>query len=259
VAKRYRLGLRAVAPALRRLGLAVSTVRDPAVAAAQLHEVASAGQDAAARRALATSMLPVDLVHDEYLFIRVLQAYESTFAALTVELCRAVDELAAGRGLDAAACLANGRELLERAAPLFSLMATVQPDAFRTFRVHTEGASAIQSRSYKRVESLCRPPDQPRLDSAAYRSVPEVRDRVLAGQRSLDQAYRAATLTGPVRWLLERRMAEFGSALLQWRRTHYRIAVRMLGTRPGTGYTEGTPYLAAVRDIPVFTAGGGPA
>jgi hypothetical protein len=30
----------------------------------------------------------------------------------------------------------------------------------------------------------------------------------------------------------------------------------MLGDATGTGYTEGTPYLAAVRSIPVFTAVG---
>ena len=44
----------------------------------------------------------------------------------------------------------------------------------------------------------------------------------------------------------------FTSAVLKWRRTHYSIAVRMLGERSGTGYTEGTPYLRSVRKIPIF-------
>ncbi|MER7474434.1 hypothetical protein ABT351_27520, partial [Micromonospora sp. NPDC000018] len=148
--------------------------------------------------------------------------------------------------------------LLGAAGPLFSLLATMQAESFRTFRQYTEGASAIQSRSYKLVESLCRTPEKDRLDSVAYRSVPEVRSLVRAGQPTIDDAYRSAVragrLDGADRALVARRMETFAGALSQWRRTHHRIATRMLGPRSGTGYTEGTPYLAAVRDVPVFTA-----
>lgn len=92
---------------------------------------------------------------------------------------------------------------------------------------------------------------------AAYESVPEVRDRVLAGQPSIEQAYDEASRLGRLgesdRRLLRARMGEFANVLTQWRQTHYRIAVRMLGDRTGTGYTEGTPYLAVARSIPVFS------
>ncbi|WP_320068679.1 hypothetical protein [Micromonospora sp. RTGN7] len=256
-AKRHRLGIRAVSPALSRLGLA-ATVDHPAVAAAALHAHVVADRSATEERALRLSMLPVYVAHDEYLFIRVLQAYECTFAALVDELRDTIAALADGRGRAAAERLGAARDRLGTAAPLFSLLASMQPESFRTFRAYTEGASAIQSRSYKVMESLCRTPEGPRLDSAAYRSVPEVRDRVLAGRPSVDTAFRAATrdgrLDGPDRALVERRMGEFAEAVLQWRRTHHRLATRLLGERPGTGYTEGTPYLAEVRAIPVFTA-----
>jgi tryptophan 2,3-dioxygenase len=258
LAKRYRLGIRAASPALARLGRPAAVDHpEPAATAAALHAVVVADQSAAERRDLRLGMLPVYLVHDEYLFIRVLQAYESTFALLAGELRATVGALTGGRPRAAADRLAYARDLLNGAAPLFSLMASMQPESFRAFRVYTEGASAIQSRSYKLVESLCRLPEEPRLSSAAYRSVPEVRDRVLAGQPSVEQAYHTASRVGrlgePDRRLLDARMGEFASALIQWRHTHYRIATRMLGTRPGTGYTEGTPYLAAARSIPVFT------
>ncbi|WP_117670565.1 tryptophan 2,3-dioxygenase family protein [Micromonospora sp. MW-13] len=259
VAKRHRLGVRAVAPALSRLGLTAG-VDDPqpAGAAAALRALAAADRSAAEERALRLSMLPVYLSHDEYLFIRVLQAYECTFAGLADELRATIDALDAGRAAAAAQRLAYARDQLATAAPLFSLLASMQPESFRTFRAYTEGASAIQSRSYKLMESLCRTPEGSRLDSAAYRSVPEVRDRVRAGRPSVDAALQAAVragrLAGADRALVERRMREFAAAVLQWRRTHHRLAVRMLGERPGTGYTEGTPYLAEVRAIPVFTA-----
>jgi len=234
VAKRLRLGRAAVAHARARLGRPVAPTE-------------------AERQALARSMWPVDTVHDEYLFIRVLQAYETVFALVAVELRAAVEDLAAGRTGPAAGHLDQATAAVDEAAPLFSLLATMRPESFRTFRVHTEGASAIQSRAYKLVEALCRTPDEARLASPAFGSVPEVRDRVRAGH---------PTIAGLVAQLgtadLDAPMAAFAAALGRWRRTHYRLATRMLGTRSGTGYTEGTPYLAAARTIPVFTrpAGG---
>ncbi|MEV0607426.1 tryptophan 2,3-dioxygenase family protein [Polymorphospora rubra] len=254
VTKRYRLGLRAASPVLARLGVP-APLGAPQPAAA-LHALVVADQTPDERRDLRLSMLPVYVVHDEYMFIRVLQAYECTFASLAAELESAVAALADGLVQPAADHLGHARDLLNQAAPLFSLIATMQPDSFRTFRLYTEGASAIQSRSYKLVESLCRTPEETRLESPAFRSVPDIREQVLAGQPSVEQAYRAADRAGllpvPDRHLLDERMADFAAALLQWRQTHYRIATRMLGSRTGTGYTEGTPYLAAARSIPVF-------
>jgi tryptophan 2,3-dioxygenase len=258
VAKRHRLGLRVLTPALARLGHPrPDPGSDPAEVAVALHGTLER-QDPAAARALRLSMLPVYLSHDEYLFVRVLQTYECVFARVAAELHDTLGHLAGAEPGRAAGALAHAREVLAAAGPLFSLLATMQPESFRTFREYTEGASAIQSRSYKLMESLCRVPDPGRLDSAAYRQVPEVRRRVLLGHPAVDGAYRSAVdagrLTGGDRDLVETRMAEFATAVLQWRRTHHRLAVRMLGTRPGTGYTEGTPYLAQTRGIPVFTA-----
>ncbi|WP_223884278.1 tryptophan 2,3-dioxygenase family protein [Micromonospora craniellae] len=258
VAKRCRLGVRAAMPALARLGL-TETIDDatPATAATALATVA-AGLDTTGDPPLRLSMLPVHVTHDEYLFIRVLQAYECVFAGVADELRAVVVALHTGSPAPAVDRLGYARELLGTAGSLFSLLATMQPAAFQTFRQYTEGASAIQSRSYKLVESLCRTPAPQRLDSVAYRSVPEVRARVRDGQPTVDEAYRRAVHEGrlaePARRMVAAGMGRFAEALAQWRRTHYGVAVRMLGRRPGTGYTEGTPYLAAVRDLPVFDA-----
>ncbi|MEU9507910.1 tryptophan 2,3-dioxygenase family protein [Micromonospora sp. NPDC048170] len=257
VAKRCRLGVRAASPALARLGLA-GAVHDREPATAATLRALAAGLEPSGELPLRLSMLPVYVSHDEYLFIRVLQAYECLFAGLVDELRATIAALAAGRARQAADRLAYAGEQLTAAGPLFSLLATMQPAAFRTFRQYTEGASAIQSRSYKLMESLCRTPEGPRLESPAYHQVPEVLDRVRAGQPSVDEAFRAAVrdglLSGPDGDLVEQAMRTFAAAVLQWRRTHHRLATRMLGPRPGTGYTEGTPYLAAVRSIPVFTS-----
>ncbi|MDE1675356.1 hypothetical protein [Nocardia gipuzkoensis] len=74
---------------------------------------------------------------------------------------------------------------------------------------------------------------------------------------TLDEAYARACRSGDLmeadQTRLAEAMADFSSALLRWRTTHYRLAVRMLGDASGTGYTAGTPYLAAVQNVPVFT------
>ena len=257
--KRYRLARRVAAPALRRLGLAGAvTATDPEQAARELCAAVQPEMSALDRRILQLSMLPVYVAHDEYMFIRVLQLFEITFALLAVELRGAVYALAAHEDCTTAIrCVDVAATLMRESAPLFSLAATMQVEAFQTFREFTDGASAIQSRNYKILESLCRTPDADRLASAAFLSVPEVRDRVLAGNFTLEEAFQGACdsgyLTGAEREQLTTAMGRFAGTLRRWRQTHYSIAMRMLGDqKQGTGATEGTGYLKAVREIPVF-------
>jgi tryptophan 2,3-dioxygenase len=258
-AKRCRLGLQVAGPAARRLGLGEGVdVADPIAGARQLWANLTADLPPAERRMLQLTMLPVSLIHDEYQFIRVLQSFEATFALIALQLHTAVGALTDGESALASQCILAAERALHEAAPLWSLVATMRVEAFQTFREFTEGASAIQSRNYKLVESLCRRPDPARLDSPAYCSVPEVRQRVLVGQLTLDEAFQAARAAGRFSSGevddLEQAMREFAATLLRWRRTHYRIAVRFLGERTGTGYTEGAPYLKAAQAIPVFSS-----
>jgi tryptophan 2,3-dioxygenase len=208
---------------------------------------------------LSRSMLPVYVLHDEYLFLRVLQSFETHFSFLCVGLSSAIQALRAGDGETAIARLSACNHAVEEAAPLFSLLGTMRAEAFREFRVYTEGASAIQSRAYKTMEALCRKPDAERLDSLAFHSVPEVRARVLAGQATLEDALFAACADGSLdadgQARLREQMNTFETGIRHWRKTHHSLAVKMLGDAGGTGYTEGTPYLKAVMHIPVFTSG----
>jgi tryptophan 2,3-dioxygenase len=252
-AKRCRHGLRAIRPALERLGLdAGFDDADPLAAARQVCRAVWADATAEERRTLQLTAIPVSLVHDEYMFIRALQSYEVTFALIGVQLTASVAALERGDALAAAEEIAAADQMMRESSPLWSLVATMQTESFLRFREFTDGASAIQSRSYKRVESLCRRPDTERIDSPAYRSVPEVRERVLAGQPNIDDALVAASLCPGETATVTAAMERFEEAILRWRKTHYRLAVRMLGERPGTGYTEGVPYLNRGREIPVF-------
>ena len=257
VAKRCRHALRVSLPALERLGIAVETDDDdPMGTALRVSRAVLADASPAERRTLQLTAIPVSVVHDEYMFIRALQAYETVLALIGVQLAAAVGALTRGEAMPAAEALHAAEATLRESAGVWSLVATMQPEAFLRFREYTDGASAIQSRSYKRMESLCRRPDADRLDSPAYHAVPEVRARVIAGQPNIDEALRAAIESTQLRpdehTAVSAAMDAFEAAILKWRKTHCSIAARMLGERRGTGGSEGVRYLEQAREIPVF-------
>ncbi|HLM27841.1 MAG TPA: hypothetical protein VK304_12835 [Thermoleophilaceae bacterium] len=259
VAKRCRHALRALLPALARLGIEVDAdPDDPLATADRASRATLSAATPDERRKLQLTALPVSLVHDEYMFIRALQSYETTFALIGVQLTAAVAALARGDGAAAAAMLGSAEAILAESSPFWSLTATMQIEAFLAFREFTDGASAIQSRSYKRVESLCRRPDAERLGSSAYTAVPEIRERVIAGEPNidgaLDQAIAGGLLSPEGHSAVSAAMDSFEAAVLKWRKTHHSIAVRMLGERRGTGGSAGTAYLDSARTIPLFAA-----
>jgi tryptophan 2,3-dioxygenase len=230
-------------------------LENPVESATALCQVILSSTKSREKLFLQISNVPVYLVHDEYMFIRILQCFETVFAWVRAQLKLAVEifekDIAA-----AIRCLDASRAYLHDAAPLFHVLSTLDKESFKEFRTFTEGASAIQSRSYKRVESLCATPTDSRLNSIAYMSVPEVREHVLAGQATIDDLRRKVEMDGTVDSGFMRDMSAamsgFQDTLVRWRQSHYGIAVKMLGKSPGTGYTEGTPYLNDTRNLSVF-------
>jgi len=253
-AKRCALGLRVLRPAMLRQGHDLDTLEtDPIEIARQMIERVEASETDADRRTLAVTLLTVSTIHDENLFVRVLQCYETTFALIVAELRAAIVAVDAGNAARARQALDAAEAAMREIAPLFSLVATMQPEAFRSFREFTDGASAVQSRNYKMMESLCRRPSPDRLAGPGYDAVPEVRARVMAGQRTLEQALSNTRLWGPEIANLRASMMAFEDAVMDWRKMHHNLALRMLGARRGTGYTEGVSYLASARQVPLFS------
>ncbi|MFF3291617.1 tryptophan 2,3-dioxygenase [Streptomyces sp. NPDC003023] len=263
LSKRLRLAVRVMEPAALRVlegsvdpvALAVTPGRTPARELADA-VLATAGERE--RLLLRASVQPVHVLHDEYLFLRVLQCFEATFTFMSATLRTAVSVLRGECPGDAAALIAEVADVLRESLPLFSLLATMQPASFQSFRQFTDGASAIQSEGYKRFESYCSTPARARLDSAAFTSVPRVRGAVLAGRETVQGTWEDVISSG---WLAEPDAAAVRAAARQleavhqrWKQTHYRLAVRMIGTRTGTGSTEGVPYLESVISGRLFPA-----
>jgi tryptophan 2,3-dioxygenase len=190
----------------------------------------------------------VSTEHDEYFFIRALQAHELVFTTLTGLIRDATTAARSGRLDDAIAHVGRASAVFERAGLLFRVVATMRAEAFHGFRRYTDGASAIQSEAYKRFELACGEPSDARLASEAFAAVPAVRDEA-EGHDSLARALADLRVTGPrpAAAALGDAVAALEDAHQRWKTTHHSLAVRMLGDAAGSGHTTGVPYLAACR------------
>ncbi|WP_146051135.1 hypothetical protein [Streptomyces noursei] len=210
--------------------------------------------DEQVKTVLACSVLPVSAHHDEYLFIRVLQAYETAFLLMGEELHQALRAAHRDDTAGLAVHIDAATDALDGAAGLFSLLATMPPESFHGFRGQTDGSSAIQSRAYKTVELLCGLPTRQRRDSAAFRSVPEIREQALSEPESLATWYISAApqLPQAERETVQVALARLERSHQKWKRTHHALARAMIGQEAGTGDTVGGAYLRRCLDNRLF-------
>ncbi|WP_219414605.1 tryptophan 2,3-dioxygenase family protein [Pseudonocardia nigra] len=198
--------------------------------------------------------LPVSLEHDEYFFIRALQAHEMVFTTLTDEMRAATRALRLGDLAAATARVRRAVDVFDRAAMLFRLVATMRPAAFHAFRQYTEGASAIQSEAYKRFELACGTPTAQRLVSEAFDNVPAVRAEA-PGLDNFSRAWQDLGARGPAAAELTRAVEQLEAAHQRWKTTHHSLAAAMLGSAHGSGHTEGVPYLRRCLENRLFDLG----
>lgn len=259
IERRLAFALRSLAPSLERLGFDELDA-DESISARVERVVDFCGSQSLAHSQfmLDVSMQPVYVVHDEYLFIRILQTLDTTFVSVAT-LLRDALQVFDEAPLKSIPFICAGDAVLQEGLRHFHTLSTMQREAFATFREFTTGASAIQSVNYKVMETLCSRPGSERLESLAYGSVPALQEQLRAGGTSLNDKLHALRLNphadpAVVQALVEALRA-LGDTLTRWRHSHYGIARKYLGeAATGTGYTEGTPYLKMVKDLQVFPA-----
>jgi tryptophan 2,3-dioxygenase len=203
-----------------------------------------------------TTVHPVYVAHDEYFFMRALQAHEMVFTTLAADLRAVTTSLRDGRFEDAVSSLEHANKVFARAAMLFRLVATMRPDHFHAFRDFTQGASAIQSEQYKRFEIACGAPSVERLRSDAFTNVPAVQTDAVASHDDLSRAYLDARRDGTFNlqeWdVLDAAVTKLEGGHQRWKATHHSLAARMLGQARGSGDTAGVPYLRKCLDNRLF-------
>lgn len=227
--------------------------------------------------------------HDELLFIVIHQASELWLKLAGHEVEAACEHIAAHEFPRAFKVIARVRQILMQLTQSWSILATMTPVDYLTFRDTLGKASGFQSYTYRRLEFLLgnRNSDlvnvhrssaeaTERLEAALNR--PSLYDetirRMAANGFEIEDAVLDRDLTQPYEsdpsvfeaWLkiyrnsdqyyefyeLGERLLDIEDAFQQWRFKHMYTVQRVIGLRSGTGGSSGVPFLRKALDISFF-------
>ncbi|MBV9958323.1 MAG: tryptophan 2,3-dioxygenase [Acidobacteria bacterium] len=218
--------------------------------------------------------------HDELLFITIHQTYELWFKQILHELDAAIEQMSADRPAQAARTLRRVVEIEKVLVSQIHILETMTPISFLGFRDELNPASGFQSMQFREIEISSGLKDEKvlhefREDEFALKrlearlAAPSLSEAfyALLGRRGLDAPADVAGLaaeeqrknygrrTRAVLEILthfEERYEEFqlAESLIEhdeyftlWRAHHIAMVERMVGTKPGTGGSEGVGYL----------------
>jgi tryptophan 2,3-dioxygenase len=226
--------------------------------------------------------------HDELLFITIHQAYELWFKQILHEIDAAITLMSENRLAAAARAMQRIVEIEKLLIPQIHILETMTPISFLGFRDQLNPASGFQSMQFREIEFSSGQKNESILNE--FRADEFAHGRLqkrFAGTTLGDAFYAALTARGldaPVvdsadesetkaaygkrtRAVLEvlthfeERYEEFqlAEALLEhdeyfslWRSHHIKMVERMVGTKRGTGGSEGVGYLKTTLDKKFF-------
>jgi tryptophan 2,3-dioxygenase len=224
--------------------------------------------------------------HDEMLFIVIHQVYELWFKQINHEVDFTCQMLEADEAEDALATLKRILTILKIMVAQVDVLETMTPVSFSSFRARLESASGFQSSQFREFEFRLgwkkaamvehHPADSPggkRLRALVDR--PTIFDsflRFLAGrdypvpkellERDVSQPLAESAELQDILVRLYRedhllsticeRLVDLDEGLQEWRYRHVKMVERTIGTKPGTGGSEGAAYLRTTLFQPLF-------
>jgi tryptophan 2,3-dioxygenase len=219
--------------------------------------------------------------HDELLFIIIHQVYELWFKQLLHELDAVLGRLGDDQALGAHRLLRRCFEIQRVLIEQITVLETMTPNDFLTFRDRLMPASGFQSAQFRAIEFLCGRRDERHLRmfdegsdehamlrarmegptlGDAYFDLLRRRGFELPGTAGADEPTRRREHEARLRalarlymapdehydlYLLTEAMLEFDASFHLWRLRHIVMVERMIGAKPGTGGSEGVAYLAS--------------
>ena len=217
--------------------------------------------------------------HDETLFIVIHQVYELWFKQLLHEIDAIIDRLNRDEPLSAHRLLRRVIEIERVLISQVAVLETMTPMDFLAFRDHLMPASGFQSAQFRELEfvsglkerrylksymeengdraRLEARLDQPTLGDAFYNLLrrrgfdlpvePDAEAEGGAGEprktiRELMRIYHEADRHYDL-FLLAESLIEYDESFSLWRLRHIKMVERMIGTKSGTGGSEGAAYL----------------
>lgn len=220
--------------------------------------------------------------HDEMLFIVIHQVFELWFKQLLHELDAIIVRLEAGEVFGAQRlfrrCIEIERVLIQQ----LTVLETMAPNDFLTFRDHLMPASGFQSAQFRYLEAVAgarndsykrflpegsaarvemeRRLAAPTLTGAFYGLLRTRGFKLEAGDSEEARVARVRELTGIYQspdshydvYLLCEAMVEFDELFTLWRVHHVQMVERMIGSKPGTGGSAGVAYLRTTLERKFF-------
>jgi len=218
--------------------------------------------------------------HDELLFIIIHQAYELWFKLILHEIDNAIRFMNAGKVLRAQHFVNRSVQIVKLLVQQIHILETMEPIEFLHFRDHLMPASGFQSTQFREIEFAAGLKDEKYLEY--FKNRPEFLDRLKQRLNQIDlrSAYydllrkqgfempegagdleRRSTEGVPPNviqailpiyqtpsdhlelYLLSESLVEFDEYLGLWREHHVRVVERVIGSKQGTGGSQGVGYL----------------
>jgi len=227
--------------------------------------------------------------HDELLFITIHQAYELWFKQILHEIDAAIVSMSEDRLAAAARTMRRVVEIEKLLVTQIHLLETMTPISFLGFRDQLNPASGFQSMQFREIEfasglkhesllhefrddefahgRLQKRFAAPSLGDAFYSALRQRGFDAPANDTAIDEIERTKRYGKRTQAVLEilthfeERFEEFqlSEALLEhdeyfalWRSHHIKMVERMVGTKRGTGGSEGVGYLRTTLDKKFF-------
>ncbi len=224
--------------------------------------------------------------HDETLFIVIHQVYELWFKQINHEVDYASELLEANQAEDALATFKRILTILKIMVAQVDILETMTPVSFSSFRARLESASGFQSAQFREFEFRLGLKKQAMIkhhgaESSAGRRLRELLERAtiydsflrfLAGRgypvpgELLDRdvsepipesAELQDVLVGiykndHVCSTLCERLVDLDEGIQEWRYRHVKMVERTIGSKSGTGGSEGAAYLRTTLFQPLF-------
>jgi tryptophan 2,3-dioxygenase len=224
--------------------------------------------------------------HDELLFIVIHQVYELWFKQLLHELDYAVELLGRDEDYRVLHTLKRVLTILKVQVRQVDILETMTPTEFLSFRERLDAASGFQSDQFRQIEFLLghRHPNVPSRFPEGSRARAELERRLhepslwdaflghlaRSGHPIPDDALSRdvtqpnvshpgvqAALVGvyrddPRRAQLCERIVDLDEGVQEWRYRHVKMVQRTIGSKRGTGGSEGSQYLMTTLMRPIF-------
>jgi tryptophan 2,3-dioxygenase len=224
--------------------------------------------------------------HDEMLFIVIHQVYELWFKQVLHELDHLDRLLRANDGHRARHTLKRILTILKVLVAQIDILETMTPLEFLSFRDRLDSGSGFQSFQFRELEFALGWKDPRALDRYPAGSLGRTRlERRLAAPTLWDAFLRYLATNGvhvprahldrdvtrrvepsaDLRTALVRvyrghpdladvceRMVDLDEGLMEWRYRHVKMVQRTIGTKKGTGGSDGAEYLKTTLDHPLF-------